>query len=114
MGTLNAGMPGLRDELREASAALHGSTMVDGGGTLSFEHGGSRFAYLSTTEDGQEILEVRLRPDIADAALRTPDTTTSKRGAGWVRFAPRDIDAQVMDRAKAWLLSAWRAASSAP
>ncbi len=91
---------------------MPGSTVVDVAGTLSFQQAGSGFAYLSTV-GGREVLEVRLHHDIADAALRTPDTTTSKRGAGWVRFAPPEIDGQVSDRARAWLLSAGRAASRA-
>ncbi len=53
-----------------------------------------------------DALEVRLRPAIAAAALRTPDVTPSPRGPGWVRFTPVDLDGHARDRALAWLESA--------
>jgi hypothetical protein len=59
---------------------------------------------------GPGVLEVRLRPAIAAAALRTPDVTASPRGAGWVRFAPAAFDDFARDRAVAWLESAVRLA----
>jgi hypothetical protein len=55
-------------------------------------------------------VEFRLRADIAEAVLRTPDTAASRRGAGWVRFEPNVIDPSVEDRLEAWVTSAWRAA----
>lgn len=58
-----------------------------------------------------DAIEVRLRPAVADAALRTPDTTASVRGRGWVRFAPTDLDDSSRDRALAWLDSAVRLAA---
>jgi len=58
-----------------------------------------------------DAIEVRLRPAVADAALRTPDTTASARGRGWVRFAPADLDDFGRDRALAWLDSAVRLAA---
>ena len=56
-------------------------------------------------------LEVRLRPAVAAAALRTPDVEVSPRGRGWVRFAPPDVDEFARDRAIAWLESAVRLAA---
>lgn len=56
----------------------------------------------------QGRLEVRLPADIADAALRTPDTTASPRGAGWIAFVPRTAERHVADRARAWFVTAWR------
>jgi len=53
-------------------------------------------------------LEARLRPAVAAAALRTPDVVASRRGAGWVRFAPSELDDFARDRAIAWLESAVR------
>ena len=53
-------------------------------------------------------LEARLRPAVAAAALRTPDVVASPRGAGWVRFAPSELDDFARDRATAWLESAVR------
>ena len=58
-------------------------------------------------------LEVRLRPAVADAALRTPDVGPSDRGRGWVRFAPSVLDDFARDRAVAWLESAVRLAVEA-
>ena len=59
------------------------------------------------------IAEFRLGDAVSAAALRTPDTKASARGAGWVRFAPRRLDAHARDRAIAWLESAWRHADAA-
>ena len=58
------------------------------------------------------IAEFRLGDAISAAALRTPDTKASARGAGWVRFAPRRLDAHARDRAIAWFESAWRHADA--
>ncbi len=54
--------------------------------------------------------EVRLDPEVAEAATRTSHTTISGRGPGWVRFEPPSVDTFALDRAGAWFLSAWRAA----
>jgi len=58
-------------------------------------------------------LEVRLRPAVAAAALRTPDVAPSERGSGWVRFGPGVVDDFARDRAVAWLESAVRLAVEA-
>lgn len=55
----------------------------------------------------------RLDPAVAAAARRTPDTSESDRGPDWVRFAPADLDAHGIDRARAWFGSAARRASAA-
>jgi hypothetical protein len=57
---------------------------------------------------GPGALEARLRPAVAAAALRTPDVEASPRGAGWIRFAPAELDDFARDRAIAWLESAVR------
>ncbi|HEX5014936.1 MAG TPA: hypothetical protein VFV72_12350 [Candidatus Limnocylindrales bacterium] len=54
--------------------------------------------------------EFRLDPLVANAALRTPDTSASQRGRDWVAFAPAEVDQHAIDRATAWLASAWRRA----
>jgi hypothetical protein len=54
--------------------------------------------------------EFRLAPPVAAAALRTPDTGPSARGADWVVFTPAALDGHAIDRATAWLASAWRRA----
>jgi hypothetical protein len=58
------------------------------------------------------VAEFHLRDEVGAAALRTPDVTSSARGAGWVRFAPRRLDGPARDRALAWLESAWRRADA--
>ena len=55
---------------------------------------------------------MRLEPLVATAALRTPDTTASSRGPGWVRFAPAALDRFAADRAIAWIEHAWRHAEA--
>ncbi len=52
---------------------------------------------------GPDFLEVALDPSVASAALRTPDTRPSPRGAGWIAFGPRQADRFALDRAEAWL-----------
>jgi hypothetical protein len=52
---------------------------------------------------GPDFLEVALDPHVAAAALRTPDTRPSPRGAGWIAFTPAVTDRFALDRAEAWL-----------
>jgi len=59
---------------------------------------------------GADFLEVGLEPSIATAALRTPDTQPSMRGAGWIVFMPRSADQFALDRAEAWVRLAHRRA----
>lgn len=63
------------------------------------------FAHVSSAG-----MEVRLPADIAEAALRTPDTAaTAERG--WVRITPPTDERHVSDRATAWFHTAWRHAA---
>ena len=55
-------------------------------------------------------LSFRLRPEIAEAALRTPDTARSHRGNDWIALQPGVVDGFALDRALAWFESAWRLA----
>jgi hypothetical protein len=57
------------------------------------------------------VLEVRLPDDIAEAALRTPDTKSLPDQSGWIRFAPDADERHVVDRAEAWFVTAWRHAA---
>ena len=57
------------------------------------------------------VVEIRLGDEIAEAAMRTPDTGTSDRGSDWVRFAPAEWDEHAFDRLEAWFLVAWRLAA---
>jgi hypothetical protein len=70
--------------------------------------GGRVFAVV-----GAEMLEVALDGRVATAALATPDTRPSPRGAGWVAFTPATIDRFALDRAEAWVRYAHRRASGA-
>ena len=64
-----------------------------------------------TVADGDRA-EFRLAPPVVAAALRTPNTEVSARGADWVAFVPTELDGHAIDRAEAWLASAWRRASA--
>jgi hypothetical protein len=67
--------------------------------------GGRVFAVV-----GADLLEVALDPRIAKAALATPDTRASSRGAGWIAFTPAVTDRFALDRAEAWVRLAHRRA----
>ena len=97
----------LRDALDETLADLDDVEETASGGAVEWRRGGRPFAALAG-----DAAEFRLDPLVAKAALRTPETSASKRGADWVRFAPRVLDDHGIDRAQAWLASAWRRAGS--
>ena len=78
------------------------------GDTAEYLRDGQAFAVAEA-----DAVEVRLHPEIAEAARRTPATAASSRGPEWVRFAPPELDQHALDRAEAWFLSAWRAANRA-
>lgn len=90
---------GLAEELGEANATTTGDV-------TSYERGGAAFARVSPT-----VLDVRLPDDIAEAALRTPDTSSLPGEAGWIRFKPGADEPHVADRAHAWFVTAWRHAT---
>ena len=71
--------------------------------SVVFAAAGRPFAVLM-----QDVLEVSLDKAVATAALRTPNTIASSRGAGWIAFTPEAIDRFALDRAEAWLRSAHR------
>lgn len=74
-------------------------------GAVEYRRGGILFAVSGPA------LELRLRPDVAAAALGTPGTAPSTRGESWVRFAPSQVDQLALDRAAAWFALAWRVAA---
>ena len=99
----------LGELLQEAADGLDGvTTGADERGT-TWSIGSVLFAALTG-----ETAEFRLDPQVARAALRTPDTASSSRGAEWVAFRPAVIDDGATDRAEAWFLSAARRASGSP
>jgi len=67
--------------------------------------GGVTFAAIKP-----EAAEFRLARAVVEAALRTPGTARSVRGPDWIEFRPAEIDRHAIDRATAWLASAWRRA----
>jgi hypothetical protein len=96
----------LRDLLEDASEGLPGiaaATAADG--STSWSRGGRPFAVVSA--DGT-VAEFALDQAVADAAIRTPDTAPSPRGAGWVAFSPAELDDHAADRAEAWFLAGHR------
>jgi hypothetical protein len=74
-------------------------------GTRTWSRAGRPFA--TVTADGT-VAEFALDTAVAAAAIRTPHTSPSERGAGWVSFAPIDLDDHAADRATAWFASAYR------
>ena len=57
----------------------------------------------------RDAVELRLGPDIAEAALRTEGTQPSSRGDDWVTLRTSDWSS-VRDRLEAWYRVAWRLA----
>ena len=90
---------------------LGGVSRREAGKSVEYSRSSVLFA---TRENGW--LNFRLRPEIAAAALRTPDTAVSSRGREWVSLAPAALDSFALDRATAWFEVAWRLAgeSAAP
>jgi hypothetical protein len=94
--------------LLEATAAdLEAVVRQAVGGGVEWSTGGIVFAAVSG-----DRAEFRLARPVVAAALRTPDTSASDRGPDWVAFAPHDLDGHAVDRAAAWLASAWRRADA--
>ena len=78
----------------------------DLGGVVEYLRSGKPFAAASDAS-----AEFRLRPDVASAAVRTPDVRASDRGPEWVTFTPPDLDRFAVDRLTAWFDFAWRHAA---
>jgi len=87
----------------EQAALLEGAEATAMEGGLELRLDGELFASVSGG-----AVELRLRPGVAAAALRTPAVVQSPRGPGWVRFEPPVLDGFARDRVTAWLESAWR------
>ena len=60
-----------------------------------------------------DALEVALDAAVARAALRTPGASVSRRGPDWIAFSPKVVDRFALDRAEAWLRSAYRRVAGA-
>jgi hypothetical protein len=82
---------------------LDGVERTRDGESVTYLAGGVPFAVLMP-----DVLEVLLDPAVAKAALKTGNTISSSRGAGWIAFTPETIDRFALDRAEAWVRSAYR------
>ncbi|HEU0245136.1 MAG TPA: hypothetical protein VFQ75_14635 [Candidatus Limnocylindrales bacterium] len=109
-----AGAAAASDEVDESLDERVGAVIDDLGGvdrlrdhgTLAFAAGDIVFAVLT-----DDRLEAALDDTVLKAALRTPDTAASPRGAGWIAFAPSAVDRYALDRAEAWVRFAHRRAT---
>lgn len=95
----------LVDVLAAAAEGLPGVTARPHENGIAWAAGPSVFAVLAG-----DRAEFRLDPGVVRAALRTPDTAASARGADWLVFRPALLDDHGVDRAEAWFLSAHRRA----
>ena len=93
----------LRDLVAELAADLEDVSVSGDGGVFVYGRGGTNFARAAA-----DSLELRLPEDIAEAALNTPDTVAVPGQAGWVRLEPVGVAGHAIDRATAWLQTAWR------
>ena len=71
-----------------------------------YARGNVPFAWRSA----EDVMELRLGPDVAEAARRTPGTSVSSRGDDWIRFTPDLTSEHDLDRLDAWFRVAWRLA----
>jgi hypothetical protein len=76
------------------------------GASSAYALGGRTFAVASG-----RAFEADLGPEVAAAAMRTPDVRTSSRGPGWIRLDPPLIDDHAADRVIAWFELARRIAA---
>jgi hypothetical protein len=72
----------------------------------------SRSGAVFAVNPSPDIVELKLGPEIAEAAARTPDASLSRaRGDAWVHFAPKEWDDMAADRLEAWFRVAWKFAT---
>jgi hypothetical protein len=96
----------LREVIEAAAADLDAvEASTTGDGTTTWSRGAEPFAAMRGSDGAAEFA---LDPAVAAAAVRTPDTTPSPRGPGWVLFQPVVLDPHGVDRARAWFASAHR------
>ncbi len=98
-------MPNPAEAIDRLAAELDEIERHEAGIAVEYARGGAVFA----VREGLR-LSFRLRPEIAEAALRTPDAARSDRGNDWIALQPRVVDGFALDRALAWFESAWRLA----
>jgi len=101
---------GTLPEVLAAAAASLGVAAKPGQGSGAVEYVRADRLFAIVEADGAGV-SFRLAPAVAEAAIRTPDTSPSPRGRGWVTLKPESVDGHAVDRATAWFESAWRAAA---
>jgi photosystem II stability/assembly factor-like uncharacterized protein len=97
------------EAVERLASELEGVRRREAGKTVEYGRGGVVFAIQ---EAGR--LSFRLRAEVAEVALRTPETARSARGSEWVALTAAGSDAFTVDRAAAWFESAWRLAGELP
>jgi luciferase-like monooxygenase len=97
-------MATLAAALEEAAAELPGVTSLESAGASEYRLGDRTFAAI----EADRAASFCLSPAVAAAAVHTPDTVPSPRGPDWVTLRPSAVDGHAVDRAVAWLESAWR------
>lgn len=100
-------LPSLAEALRDEALEFEEIEATTTPGGFEWRRGGELFALLD-----DDAATYRLAPLVAAAALRTPGTSPSPRGPGWITFRPAPVDGHALDRAIAWLASAWRHAAT--
>jgi hypothetical protein len=93
----------LDERVEAVIGELDGVERARDGESVTYLVGGAPFAVLMP-----DVLEVQLDPAVAKAALKTGNTLSSSRGAGWIAFTPETMDRFALDRAEAWIRSAYR------
>ncbi len=96
----------LAERVEALAGAVPGTSRTEANGTVTWSAGGVVFAMLTG-----DAVELRLDQPVARAATRPPDTTPSRRGQEWVRFAPIAMDGPAVDRLEAWFAFARRRAA---
>src|SRR4051794_21069129 len=98
MPTNGSGDSSLSALVERLTREFGGVGQRQGSGSTEFLRAGAAFAIVR----GDQV-EIRVRADIAEAALRTPNTAPSMRGSDWITFRPDPTEPQDVDRLRAWL-----------
>jgi len=85
------------DALVAGAAATYGAEKVDTEDGVSYAIDEVVVALVTGG-----MVEFRLRADVAAAAARTRDASSSSRGPEWVAFSPTTLDRFAQDRIEAW------------
>ena len=102
-------MDELAARIEQAAAMIDGIERVAGVDDMRYVLGGVLFAVVVGGR-----ASFRLRPDVAEAALRTPDVHAGQQAPGWVELAAPYPDQFALDRASSWFGSAARYAAESP